>query len=359
MAWIGLRDTEGTNRFELGGIGAQANAPKTHNATDLITRGTIVLEFTLDPDHVRQNLLRYAAAAPWHSSFRITIADDGTINLMMSQGHATVTYSLPTDLHTLKGCATIWYTWDSQRRTGVLCARSCSGAEYFADLLGPMPLSALDCDRLFTHPQFASLGPTTLFCAMADTIEPVGRPASLSGDAIVNTVRGPIPVRDVKTGMSLQTANGGRAQVLHVIEQTLPARGRFAPRIIRSPFYGATTDIAFGATHQIELAGSKIEYLFNQEHVLAEIGHLVDDNEIIVSTRVDLITYYHILLDHHDVITLSGVRATTLDPAPYQHNPSTLRYGILRNIPRELLPQSAGLDTPELQSYEATLIPLR
>ena len=359
MAWIGLRDRHGIGRFAPRGLDAPRLGPLKLKANSLFTRGTIVIECSIDPDHVRQNMLRYAASAPWHSSLRIAIDDDGTIHLMMSMGPSTVSYALPTSLATHKGAATIWYTWDSQNRTGMLAARSCAGDEFFTDLQGPMPLSVLDADRMFTKSAHTRLGPTTQFFAMANTIEPVGLPASLSGDAIVETTTGRQKVKDIKPGTSIHTANGGRAQVLYVVEQTLPARGRFAPRIIRAPYYGATTDIGFGATQQIELAGSKIEYLFNQEHVLAQIGHLVDDSEIIIDTRKDVVTYYHLLLDHHDVISLSGVRAPTLNPAPFHANPAVIRAGILREVPIELLPHATSLDTPHLRDFEALLIPLR
>ncbi|OUD09813.1 hypothetical protein BVC71_08285 [Marivivens niveibacter] len=359
MAWIGLRDRHGIGRFAPRGLDAPHNGPLQLKANSLFTRGTIVIECSIDPDHVRQNLFRYAASAPWHSSFRIAIDDDGTLHLMMSMGPSTVAYALPTSLATHKGAATIWYTWDSQNRTGMLAARSCAGDEFSTDLQGPMPLSVLDSDRMFTKSAHTRLGPTTQFCAMANTIEPVGLPASLSGDAIIETTSGPQKVKDIKPGTSIHTANGGRAQVLHVVEQSLPARGRFAPRVIRAPFYGATTNIGFGATQQIELAGSKIEYLFNQEHVLAEIGHLVDDSEIVVDTRNDVVTYFHLLLDQHDVISLSGVRAPTLNPAHFRANPEVIRAGILRDVPIELLPNSTSLDMPHLRNFEALLIPFR
>ncbi len=359
MSWIGLKGKDGTARFDP--LGLEKHVPHTGQPKpdDLITKGTVVIEFEKGPDRTRRNLLRYAAASPWHSSFRITLDDNGTLRVMMALGETEVSYSMPTPLAQHKGYATVWYTWDSPARRGVLALRLSSGEHFQTDLIGPMPICYRDADRLFSHPHYCRLDRSVVFVAMSDEVEPVGRTANLSAGALIETKNGLKHIYKLKAGDTLMTASDSTAQVRAVVRQTLPARGSFAPRIVRAPYYGAMVDTAFGACQQIELAGSKIEYLFNQESVLAEIGHLEDGREIVADRSKDIVTRYDLLLDRQDVITVSGIRVPSMNPAQFALDEATLRTSILRDVPSELIPESDAIKLPQLRDFEANLIPIR
>lgn len=359
MSWIGLRDHNGTQRFHPGGLIGDRTKVKRVSADAPIAKGTLLIETVHDPDKVRRNLLRFAANTPWHSALRLTLDPDGTLRLLVAQGQVTVDFALKTDLHTHKGTAAIWFTWDAPARLGQLSVLTSADDFYCSDLCAPLPLCFRDADRICTHPQTTLMDPATTFVAIADSIEPIGPPATLSGKSIIETPSGHVRLETLKPGATVITADGEPAQIRSIAAQTLPARGMFTPHIIRAPYYGARTDLVIGPRHQVELGGSKIEYLFLSEYVLTEVGHLTDGREVLATSQSDLVTYYHVLLDRHEILEVSGVRMTSLDPAPFRKNSAMRKHGIISHVPEELLPTGPSLDLQHLRNFEAVLIPNR
>jgi hypothetical protein len=359
MSWIGLRDHNGTQRFHPGGLVGDRNNVKRVSADAPMAKGTLLIETIHDPDKVRRNLLRFAANTPWHSALRLTLDPDGTLRLLMAQGQVTADFALKTDLHTHKGTAAIWFTWDAPARKGQLAVLTSTNEFYCCDLFAPIPLCFRDADRICTHPQTTQIDAATTFVAIADSIEPVGPPATLSGQSIIETPNGHVRLETLKPGATVVTADGEAAQIRSIAAQTLPARGMFTPHIIRAPYYGARTDLSIGPRQHIELGGSKIEYLFLTEYVLTEVGHLTDGREVLATSQSDFVTYYHVMLDRHDVLELTGVRLTSLDPAPFRQNAAMRQHGILRNVPQELIPAGPSIDLQHLRNFEAVLIPNR
>lgn len=91
------------------------------------------------------------------------------------------------------------------------------------------------------------------------------------GDIIITQDRGPIPLRG-----------------LH--KMGLPARGSFAPVLLRGPFYSSTSDVLVSANQRIAVSGGEVEYLFGTEAVLVEARDVVDGITAMADGRHNVIS---------------------------------------------------------------------
>ena len=351
MTWLGLRDNSGSMLFDASGlIGPSAPA---HGHDDFLPTGTLVLEFLNEPSDTRRNLIRFATREPWHSSLRISIDPDGSLHLMTAQGSQTLHHTLPTNLQYFEGAATLWYTWDAPARIGTLALQTADQVIFQTDIPSPQPMSVRDADRICTHPTQTEVGYGVSFHAISDRVEPIGPWARMGRNTKIETPKGLVPISAIKPGDLVLTADDDITQVRWVGWQVLPARGQFGPLAVRSPFFGASEDVVTAPTQLIELGGSKVEYLIGQEHVFAQVGHIVDGKGILQCAPQPLVLYYDILLDTQAVLNISGVRMTSYDPSVLLDDPDTLQKSILRNIPKALLPKASVLSSPLLREFEA------
>ncbi|MFC3118947.1 Hint domain-containing protein [Jhaorihella thermophila] len=78
----------------------------------------------------------------------------------------------------------------------------------------------------------------------------------------------------LRRGDTVVTAGGEIAPVLHRLDRTVPAMGRFRPIRLRAPYFGLMRDIVIAPSQRLVVRGSEVEYLFNHEAAMIEAGHL-------------------------------------------------------------------------------------
>ena len=351
MTWIGLRDNKGSMLFNPQGL-VRPNSP-IQPANDFLPQGTLVLEFLNEPGAIHRNLIRFSTREPEHNSFRLSIDEDGSIHLMMSKDHYSIHHVLPTDLSYVSGPTILWFTWDIMVRSGTLAVQTAHQQLFQADLSLVYSLALQDVNRMCTHKAQTSIDESVAFLAFANQKEPIGPWARMGSETHIETPKGLVPISKIHAGDLVLTADNEITQVRWAGWQVLPARGRFRPLIIRTPYFGATNDIVMAQTQFIEIGGSKVEYLMGHETVLAEIGHIVDGYRILQCNSGPLALYYDILLDRQSVLNVGGVRMTSFDSSGLVENPSTLRKSILKNVPTALLPKPIAFSSPKLKKFEA------
>jgi len=107
---------------------------------------------------------------------------------------------------------------------------------------------------------------------------------------LIDTPNGPVPAGRLKAGDHVLTQDHG-ALVLRAVRQlNLPARGSFAPILLRGPYYDARGDVLVSADQRVVLAGAEVEYLFGTERVLAKAKDLVDGRSALAEDRRDIIS---------------------------------------------------------------------
>jgi hypothetical protein len=87
----------------------------------------------------------------------------------------------------------------------------------------------------------------------------------------------------------------------------IPA-GAFGPNLPHS-------DLRLSRQHRLAVEGWQVEMLFGTERALVRAGHL-DGAGIRSVLPKEAITYYHILLDQHDLLVANGLASESFQPGP-------------------------------------------
>ena len=101
----------------------------------------------------------------------------------------------------------------------------------------------------------------------------------------IETARGPVRAGLLRPGDMVLTLEDGLQPVLGLTRQRFPSRGSFAPVILRSPFFGETTDLLVAADQPVLIAGASVEYLFGLDEALIAAGALADGKVAVKDDR--------------------------------------------------------------------------
>jgi hypothetical protein len=228
------------------------------------------------------------------------------------------------------------------------------GILWQTDVMTPFPLSMRDATRIMSDRSGCTMDSGVEFAAIADAPCPLGPIPGLTGSAAVETPNGPKPIRDMTAGDLVCIQGSEPVRVLWAGHTTVPALGRFAPLTLRQPYMGLWDDLIAARDQRACLAGSEVEYLFGEERVSTAIRHLEVRN-CATPTRPTpaVMTYYQILLETHEIITVNGALVESFDGSAVLNAPGLLRTSVLADLPPELRPAQVGLAAPVLQGYEA------
>ncbi|WP_291841192.1 Hint domain-containing protein [Limimaricola sp.] len=343
MSWVGLREGA-RGQFCPQGLGRPA--PSTPADPDaLLPRGTLMLAFEVDPMQ-QGDLIRLDTHQPWPCGLMLGLGPRGSVHLTQWQGNQIVTAALPTDLGAVRESTVISYSWDAPTRIGTLSLWLPDRRQLFqADVIGPLPLSYRMAAALMTLPDGCPLAPGVSFLALSDRVEPAGPTATIDGAAPVATPRGVVPMGRLQPGEVVLTGDGDIAQVRWAGWQDLPARGPFAPLVLRAPYYGARENVTIAPCQRLVLRGSGVEYLFARDRVGAAARHLRHDRAIVPAPPVLVKRWHQVLLDRPASLMLAGVEMEGLDAAPLLANPGTWGSSLLAGMPNEWRPRGRFQDT--------------
>ena len=352
LKWIGTRTQEG-GAFNPAGLGCALT--KGSGEAELLARGSLLMEVTVRPTPHPVNLLRYGALDPWPSGLTVCLEPDGTLRLMMRQGARHLATALKTTLGTKVQTIHITYVWDAPARTGQFGVYIPDhGVLWQSEVMTPFPLSLRDAKRIMSPISGCTLDKGVAFAAIADAPCPLGPIPGLSGYAAVETPNGPKIIKDVQAGDLVNVQDNRPARVLWVGHATVPALGRFAPMTLRRPYMGLWDDLIAARDQRTCLSGSEVEYLFGEERVSTAIRHLeVRNCATPTKPTPAVMTYYQILLETHEIITVNGALVESFDGSAVLNTPGLLHTSVLADLPPELRPEQVGLAAPVLQGYEA------
>lgn len=145
----------------------------------------------------------------------------------------------------------------------------------------------------------------------------------LAPSALIDTMKGRVPARDLKPGDLLITRDHGATPVRWVGESMMVyetegelAPGERGPVRIRAGALGTDPEagnLVVNAGHKILLRSPMNELYFGTGEVLAEAGDLTHLDGVDVVTRA-VMRFRHILLDTHELISANGVWMESFAP---------------------------------------------
>ncbi|MBU2992458.1 Hint domain-containing protein [Octadecabacter sp. 1_MG-2023] len=352
LNWIGTRTQEGGD-FNPAGLGCARSG--NGSLSELLTRGSLLMEVTVRPSPHPVNLLRFAALDPWPSGITVCLEPDGTLRLMMRQGGKHLATSLKTKLGAKVQTAHITYTWDAPARSGRFSVYIPDhGILWQTSVMSPFPISTRDTQRIVMAPESCAMDKDVTFAAVANAPCPHGPMPGLSGSAAVDTTSGPKALRDIVAGDCVTVDGTEAVRVLWAGHASLPALGRFAPMTLRRPYMGLWEDLIAARDQRACLAGSEVEYMFGEERVSTAIRHLEVRNCATPTKNAPaIVTYYQVLLETHEIITVNGAMVESFDGSAVLSAPDFLKFSVLADMPIERCPKNIGLAAPVLQGYEA------
>ncbi|MEL7215153.1 MAG: Hint domain-containing protein, partial [Pseudomonadota bacterium] len=89
-----------------------------------------------------------------------------------------------------------------------------------------------------------------------------------------------------------------------------------APVIIRAGTLGARVDVWVSPQHRLLIASPQGELLFWEAEVLVSARHAVDGHRI-VQAALGPVTYHHLLLEQHEILTADGVLSESFHPGQW------------------------------------------
>ena len=132
---------------------------------------------------------------------------------------------------------------------------------------------------------------------------------------LLDTPKGQRRIEDLQPGDLVLTRDDGPRPIRWIGRRQVSATGRFAPIRIAAGTLGAVQDVLVSPLHRLLIDGPAAELLFGSREVLVAARDLVDGRRITIEER-EVVVYYHLLFDRHQVLTSSGLRSESFLVGP-------------------------------------------
>lgn len=327
--WVALSDHQGP--LDAAGL------------DDLIEAGTLVLELT-PPKQGGAVLLDHRSDMGWPRALSIFQDAAAGIVILHRQGPKVSRHHLPGPLPRDWQLAQLTYTWNSPGRIWALRLADSAGA-WMCTASGhdPMPMFGDDIVALCAGSGTIVKDPSVQWfgvCLAQPTLPVSGW---IGQRTPIDTARGCVMAGDLRPGDLIATRDNGRQMLMSLHRYMLPNRGRFAPVLLRAPYFAQQTDILVGPAQLTLISGTAVEYLFGEEAILAAASSLRDGNSALSDTRRALTAGIILDLGRPDLVLANGC------PLLSRHNAArdTLPYRLLLDY--ETLPLQSLLNRSSLR----------
>ncbi|MEC7763175.1 MAG: Hint domain-containing protein [Pseudomonadota bacterium] len=356
MSWIGLTDlTKGL--FNPAGLGAKSSSTNEGVTAPfaILPTGTMVIEtlYRAEPDQP-QTVLRYDRKKDWYRHLSVDLTAAGEMQVHMVQGQSRFVARLAFPAPERDTLIRLYFSWNGPERAGRLALKMIETGQFHVVNVGnPLPMPMLDALTIMRNGHSTRIGPETAFVAVSDTVEPVGLSAGFCQGTAVETPSGPIKIENLRLGDKVLTATSGVQPVRWITKRTVPALGQFRPIRIRAPFFGLSEDMLMAPDHRILVEGSETEYLLGETDALLQAQRLVGSHAALSEARLKTVTYYHVLLDHHDCLLHGGLRSESLYVGQIAMDRDRLAATALAEMPVSAIPKHRGFARHRLTDTEA------
>jgi hypothetical protein len=190
------------------------------------------------------------------------------------------------------------------------------GAPSTAPGQDPVGLSAAEAQALCRGEGVRTRAPGVLWYGVTRGTTPPARAPWIGLSTPLTTARGLIPAGLVRAGDRLIGRDGTVGTVRSARRLDLPARGVFAPVVLRAPFFTRHRDLLVSAEQPVAIGGIEVEYLFGEDEVLVEAGHLVDGRAALPPGRRATVTGVEIDAGPRFVVEADGCGLLTASALP-------------------------------------------
>lgn len=129
----------------------------------------------------------------------------------------------------------------------------------------------------------------------------------------IETETGLKQIDEIEIGDRVRTADNGFQSVRWVGHTTVAGQGALAPVRISKGALGNSRDLLVSQNHRMLLNGRHFAALFDEPTALVPARMLINDTTI-RRAPMDEVTYYHVMLDTHEIIYAEGCPSETFHP---------------------------------------------
>lgn len=273
---------------------------------DVVQRGSLVVELK-GPAEGGSVLLDYRADAGWPRAFSIFRDTQAGLVILHRQGPTATRHILPGPLPQGGALARLTYSWDGPARkwslqlenTDGLWSKETSGSN-------PMPLAGPDLLALCKGGASSRRDASVLWFGVCLQTPQCENPTWIGHRTPVDTLRGKVAAGDLRIGDQIITLDHGPQPLRGMSRTHQPNRGRFAPVLLRAPYFARQTDLLVAQRQLTLLSGAAVEYLFGEDAVLAPAMALRDGNSALSDARRPITTGISLDLGAPQVILADG-----------------------------------------------------
>jgi hypothetical protein len=303
--------------------------------------------------HVPCKLLDYASDQGWQRRFVIYLNADFSLSVEHRQGNAVSYVRLSNIKATAHDDLRVTYSWDAPAREGLLTVENLATGMIHQAVFGdPLPVPLSDAGAIIAVQHDVQIDPRIAYAAFSDNIIPVGPNPAITAGTKVLTMNGPRPIERLALGDLVVTQGNGSQPIRWIVKTELPARGHSTPIRLRAPYFGLVEDIVVSADQRVMISGLETEYNIGRDAVLVQAKNLLGHVGAAVDTRHAFRTYYHILLDSHECLNLSGAWSESLYVGQIARSPEVVATTTLAPVPAAILPIHQSPAHPVLRPYE-------
>ena len=361
MGWISLTDADGpfgpyggqTDPFAAA-PGSDCSAPaRTALQSDLLECGSVVAEFQLPADTCGP-LLRFDRMCGWQRHLSFDLLAGGTLRLRHRQGGSQTELLLGIAASDQPSLLRLTYGWNAPQRFCTLTAETIDDGN-IRQIRGsnPLPMPVDDAIAMAASKRMTATHPGMIWFGVARGNDTIGIAPCCTGATPILTPSGYQRIDSLGPGDLISTLDNGPMPLLGVSRHDLPARGSFAPLLLRSPYFGNRIDLFVAAQQRVALAGAEVEYLFGEDEVLVEARHLVNGQSALWERPRPMVRYYSLLLDGAAVIDAAGCRMECASPSNHEPALGQLHPSGPGGVAAANPAAPTALSRPVLRSYEA------
>ncbi|MGB7244752.1 MAG: Hint domain-containing protein [Sulfitobacter sp.] len=172
---------------------------------------------------------------------------------------------------------------------------------------------------------------------------------------LIETQNGPRPVQWLRKGDMIATADNGFQPLKAALNSRFVACDRTLPIQIKAHCLDNDQDLFVSPQHRILIANSMCELFFGEPEVFVAAKHLIGLPGIHATKVPKKISYYHLLLDRHEIIYSNGQPTESF----FVGDMALLTLAKTQKLmEREISQSNAKIEIarPTLKSYEARLL---
>lgn len=127
------------------------------------------------------------------------------------------------------------------------------------------------------------------------------------------TARGKEAIETLEPGDRVMTLDAGLCPVKWIGRRVVPARGRFAPILIRKGALGNSRDLLVSPQHRMLITSAEAELYFGAADVLVPAKALVNDHTI-RPVEGGMVEYIHLMTERHQIVLAEGIPSESFHP---------------------------------------------